>query len=47
MTHLGSRFDPDPNTHALYDELYREIYLKMYGRLKPLYKTMRKITHLT
>jgi len=43
MTHLGDTFEPDPRTHAIYDQLYNQVYLKMYARLKPLYKTMRGI----
>jgi hypothetical protein len=36
--------DPDPASHALYDELYRHVYLPMYGRLRPLYGEIRRIT---
>ena len=28
----------------VYDGLYREVYLKMYRRLQPLYKKIRSIT---
>ena len=41
MTHVGRVFDPDPKTHDLYDNLYRRVYLKLYDRLKPLYKEIR------
>ena len=44
MTHPGERFEPNPKTHAIYDELYREVYLKMYNRLRPLYRTLRRIS---
>ena len=44
MTHVGRVFDPDPQTHDLYDNLYRRVYLKLYDRLKPLYKEIREIT---
>ena len=44
MTRVGRVFDPDPQTHALYDALYRRVYLKLYERLKPLYKEIREIT---
>ncbi len=40
MTHAGRSFEPDARTHAIYDQLYREVYLKMYARLKPLYHAM-------
>jgi len=44
MTRLGDTFQPDPAVHALYDELYREIYLNMYARLRPLYREIRRIS---
>jgi sugar (pentulose or hexulose) kinase len=44
MTRVGRVFDPNPQTHALYDALYRRVYLKLYDRLKPLYKEIREIT---
>ncbi len=44
MTRVGRVFDPNPETHALYDALYRKVYLKLYERLKPLYKEIREIT---
>ena len=43
MTHLGQHFEPDPKAHAMYDELYTQVYLKMYAHLKPLYQAIRKI----
>jgi len=44
MTHVGKTFDPDPGNRAIYDGLYREVYLKMYKRLRPLYEKIRTIT---
>lgn len=44
MTHLGDTFQPDRSAHAIYDELYRNVYCKMYDRLKPLYEEIRKVT---
>jgi len=44
MTHLGERFEPNPKTHKIYDELYHGVYLKMYNRLRPLYRTLRRIS---
>lgn len=44
MTRVGQVFDPDPRTHELYENLYRRVYLKLYERLKPLYKEIRDIT---
>jgi sugar (pentulose or hexulose) kinase len=44
MTHMRDEFTPDPKARALYDRLYREVYLKMYKRLKPLYTKIKEIT---
>src|SRR5512133_1127018 len=44
MTHLGVSFAPNPANHKIYDELYNRVYLKMYGRLRPLYEHIRDIT---
>ena len=44
MTHEGNVFVPDTETVALYNRLYKEVYLKMYQRMKPLYKSIREIT---
>jgi sugar (pentulose or hexulose) kinase len=37
-------FEPEPKRRELYDRLYREVYLKMYARLQPLYERIRAIT---
>jgi len=44
MTHMGDVFEPDPQTHKLYDQLYKRVYKKMYKRLKPLYKDIKELT---
>jgi sugar (pentulose or hexulose) kinase len=44
MTRVRDTFDPDPTTSRTYDRLYREVYLKMYRRLRPLYERIRDIT---
>jgi sugar (pentulose or hexulose) kinase len=44
MTHTGATFEPDPRHHRQYDALYRQVYKKMYRRLKPLYRKIREIT---
>ena len=44
MTHEGDRFTPIPDNVALYEQLYRQVYSKMYGSLEPLYKAIRQIT---
>jgi len=44
MTRTGAVFHPNPETKELYERLYQEVYLKMYGRLRPLYQKIREIT---
>jgi sugar (pentulose or hexulose) kinase len=44
MTHVRDTFEPDPANREIYDGLYREVYLKMYRRLQPLYRKIRSIT---
>ena len=44
MVHRGVRFEPDPAAHQTYDQLYRQVYVKMYGRLSPLFKSVQEIT---
>lgn len=44
MTHAGDIFMPIESNTKLYDTLYQEVYKKMYSRLSPLYKAIRKIT---
>ncbi|MBN2502335.1 MAG: carbohydrate kinase, partial [Anaerolineales bacterium] len=44
MTRLGDTFEPDPRTHKLYDELFNNVYLKMYKRLRPLYEEIYAVS---
>jgi len=44
MTHPGDTFTPNPATQATYDALYRQVYQRMYARLRPLYEQIRRIT---
>ncbi|MFC3151861.1 FGGY-family carbohydrate kinase [Litoribrevibacter euphylliae] len=44
MTHTGDVFYPNKPTQDMYDRLYKEVYLKMYKQLQPLYKSIRDIT---
>lgn len=44
MTHVGEVYMPDPVCQRQYDRLYRQVYKKMYRRLKPLYEKIRRIT---
>ncbi len=43
MTRIKDTFDPDPEVHQLYDQIYRHVYLKLYQQLKPLYKSLLDI----
>jgi len=44
MTRTGEEFEPDPENQRIYDQLYNEVYVKMYKRLQPLYEKIRRIT---
>jgi len=44
MTRTGKVFEPSFKNHQLYDNLYKRVYLKMYGQLKPLFKEIKDIT---
>ena len=44
MTRLGDTFHPQPDAHDVYDRLYKEVYLRMYKRLQPFYRTLQDIT---
>ena len=44
MTRVGDVFYPQPETQALYQQLYSEVYLKMYPQLQSLYQKIRQIT---
>ncbi len=44
MTRIQRVFEPDLNNRRIYDGLYRNVYKKMYARLKPLYEEIREIT---
>ncbi len=45
MTNVGKVFHPKPEAVKTYDDLYKNVYLKMYKSLKPLYKSIQKITN--
>lgn len=44
MTRPGRVFTPEPDHVQTYDRLYRGVYLRMYDRLRPLYREIRTIT---
>jgi len=43
MTHKGDTFEPNPDTHQVYEALYQRVYLNMYARLRPLYEEIYSI----
>jgi sugar (pentulose or hexulose) kinase len=43
MTHLGDTFQPDPQKHEIYTQLFDKVYQKIYDRLKPLYNEINDI----
>ena len=44
MARPGSRFEPQHAAARNYDAVYREVYRPLYGRLRPLYVRLRRIT---
>lgn len=44
MTGISEVFEPDMENMKLYHDLYENVYLKMYDRLKGLYSSIRNIT---
>ena len=43
MAHRKKAFLPDAKNHALYDEIYRQVYRGMYEKMRPMYRDMRGI----
>lgn len=43
MTRPGEIFEPEPQMREFYEELYNKVYLQMYNRLQPLYRSIRQI----
>jgi sugar (pentulose or hexulose) kinase len=44
MTRTARTFEPRPEVQRVYDELYHRVYRRMYGRLRPLYESIRRVT---
>lgn len=44
MTGISETFEPIKANHDLYDQLYNDVYLRMYRKLKPIYESIRDIT---
>lgn len=45
MVHEEKRFEPNMKVHRIYQELYEDIFKKIYGKLAPLYKRLHEIYH--
>ena len=44
MTRISRCFEPIPKNRDLYRELFERVYVKIYGRLKPIYNEIRAVT---
>ena len=44
MTKVGEVFYPEPANRDIYKRLFEDVYLKIYDKMKPLYKEIRDIT---
>lgn len=45
MTHISKTFYPDEENHTKYDFLFKKVYLKMYGKLKRIYRNIGDFNH--
>ncbi len=45
MTRVIKTYEPDPENSKIYKELFEKVYMKMYKKMKPLYKDIRDITN--
>ncbi|MEM5774444.1 MAG: carbohydrate kinase, partial [Anaerolineaceae bacterium] len=41
MTRTSETFEPEPASHQRYEDLYQNVYLKMYRRLQSLYDSIQ------
>jgi sugar (pentulose or hexulose) kinase len=46
MTHISGTFEPNLKNHAIYDDLFNHVYLRLYDRLKPLYAEIKAINDI-
>jgi sugar (pentulose or hexulose) kinase len=44
MVRIADRFEPATTASRIYEDLYESVYLRMYDRLQPLYREIRRIT---
>ena len=45
MVRPGRTYTPRPEQAALYDQLYRRVYLRLSRQLQPLYRQIRSIVN--
>ncbi len=43
MSHDGHSFEPRPVVQRIYNDLFEQVYLKTYPRVRPLYKALRRM----
>lgn len=43
MTRVKDTFEPEAGLQAVYDDLYKQVYLRMYRQLQPLYETLYRL----
>lgn len=44
MVHCGQRFEPRAEQVAIYDQLFKQVYQKLYRQLRSIYRAIRHIT---
>jgi sugar (pentulose or hexulose) kinase len=44
MTRVADIFEPDKKNSKLYGDLFENVYMKLYNKLKPLYEEIREVT---
>jgi sugar (pentulose or hexulose) kinase len=44
MVRVNRTHEPDAAAHRVYEELFRRVYRRLYGALRPLYEEIQSIT---
>ena len=44
MVHVVETYEPNPEDAKVYEHLFRNVYIKMYPKLKYLYKKIKQFT---
>jgi sugar (pentulose or hexulose) kinase len=45
MTRISKIYEPNPESSKIYKELFEKVYMKLYKKMRPLYKDTRRITN--